>query len=195
MILIIGLGNPGAEYEGTRHNIGRELVLQFAQKQKIKMEAASKFKSLIAEFTLKKTKLLLACPDTFMNASGTAVKKIKLAYKFKPERCFVAHDDADISLGRTKLSFGRDSAGHKGVESVMRALGTKDFWRFRIGVAAPAKPGRNRRQARVPADKLVLKKFSQDDEVLLKKVRTKTLGALAELAVLPPEKIMNYYNK
>ena len=95
------------------------------------------------------------------------------------------HDDADIPLGRAKLSFAKNSAGHKGVESVIRALKTKEFWRLRIGIAG-------RRD--IPAERLVLKKFTPDESRTLKKISKKTLEALRTIAEAGPERAMNAYN-
>ncbi|MBI2054792.1 MAG: peptidyl-tRNA hydrolase [Candidatus Sungbacteria bacterium] len=211
MILIIGLGNPGKEYEGTRHNMGREICLAFAKKHFDVPIANDKLKALTAGGELGKEKIAVVLPDTFMNKSGEAAKKAQLLWKPKLDKIFVVHDDADIELGRTKLSFDRDSAGHKGVESVMRALGSKKFWRFRIGIGLPQPKGVSLRGQRkwgdwskvkskkkikhMPAEDMVLKKFSTAEETLIKKVRAKTLGALADLANDPPEKVMNHYNK
>lgn len=203
MILLIGLGNPGASYEGTRHNIGREILLAFAKKHGFNgFSEDKKMKALVAVGKIGKESYALLLPETFMNKSGEAAKKAKLAWKAKPERIFVIHDDADIEISRTKLSFNRDSAGHKGVESVMRGLGTKAFWRFRIGVGGkqPATPLKKRKDKKgkikhVAAETIVLKKFSPAEESGIKKARAKTLGALAELSTDSPEKVMNFYNK
>ncbi|MBI3627732.1 MAG: aminoacyl-tRNA hydrolase [Candidatus Sungbacteria bacterium] len=203
MILLIGLGNPGKAYEGTRHNVGREIVLAFAKKHEVNAFAPhKKIKGLVTECKIQKENYALVLPETFMNKSGQAAKEAKLVFKTEPEKIFVVHDDADIELGRTKLLFGRDSAGHKGVESVMRALATKDFWRFRIGIGGerPRLELDLRRRSgkkikHVAAESLVLKKFSPAEEALMKKVRAKTIGALGDLANTPPEHVMNHYNK
>lgn len=157
----------------------------------------------MTEGKIGKEKFVLVAPETFMNKSGEAVKKAQLLFKTKPEKIFVVHDDADIPLGRTKLSFNRDSAGHKGVESVMRALGTKKFWRFRVGIGAPLshipqkklKDRKGKMPKHTPAEDIVLKKFSPVEDAIMKKVRTKTVAAIATLGNDTPEKIMNSYNK
>ena len=120
-----------------------------------------------------------------MNKSGQSVAPAAKFFKIKPKNIFVIHDDADIALGRAKLSFGRSSAGHKGVESVMRALKSKDFWRFRIGIGG---------KRDMPAEKLVLKKFSPEEIKLVKKIVKKTIGALEKTIKEGPEKAMNEYN-
>ena len=121
-----------------------------------------------------------------MNKSGNAVAPAARFYKMKSRDVFVIHDDADILLGRAKLSFGKRSAGHKGVESVRRALGTWDFWRFRIGI---------QKKKRVDAMKLVLQKFTPDEARSVKKIIKKTLAALAKAVAENPEKAISEYNK
>jgi len=137
---VIGLGNPGKTYEGTRHNSGREAVLCFAAKQGIEPFAYNKkadaltTKSKIKNQKSKKiTDILLVLPETFMNKSGSAMAKLFRAKKENKE-LIVVHDDLDLPLGKIKISYGKNSGGHKGVESVMRALKTKKFVRIRIGI-------------------------------------------------------------
>ncbi|MBI4135002.1 MAG: aminoacyl-tRNA hydrolase [Candidatus Sungbacteria bacterium] len=203
MIFLIGLGNPGKEFDGTRHNIGREIVAAFGEKHDFNDPTEhKKIKALVSESSIGKQKYIVVLPQTFMNKSGEAAKAARLLFKAKPEQTFVIHDDVDIVLGSTKLSFDRDSAGHKGVESVMRALGTKKFWRFRIGVGAnlPKVPLKQKRDKKgkikhTPAENIVLKKFTPAEAAIAKKVKAKTVAALGELAKDPPEKIMNHYNK
>lgn len=211
MMLLIGLGNPGKEFDGTRHNVGREILVSFVRKHDFNDLAEDpRLKALAAEGKAGKEKIVVVLPQTFMNKSGEATKKAAALAKAKPERIFVVHDDADIELGRTKLSFDRDSAGHKGVESVMRALGTKKFWRFRIGIGAAQPKGlslrgerqrgdkrtlKKKRGKHTPAEDIVLKRFSPAEAATMKRVFAKTVGALGELAMEPPEKVMNHYNK
>lgn len=158
MKLIIGLGNPGEEYKLTRHNCGFLTLNYIAEKNKFpEFEENKKLNSLIA----KKEMTILALPQTFMNDSGLAVKKIKDLYKIKPEDIFVIHDDADLLLGNYKISFDKNSAGHKGVESIIKNLKTKKFWRARIGINA---------KKRIPAEKIVLKKFSKKEMEMVEKI-------------------------
>ena len=145
--LIIGLGNPGKEFENTYHNAGALFV-----------NYLKKFKSSVIGH-----KLLVS--DSYMNLSGRFVKRVLKKYKTKPGELLLIHDDSDIPLSKYKFSFGRGSAGHKGVESAINALGTENFWRLRIGIRPKAGPPR-----RVKAGDLVLKKISPKD--------LKTLGGL-----------------
>ena len=125
-------------------------------------------------------------PETFVNKSGRAVAPALRLYKTKPKDLILLHDDVDVLVGSAKLSFGRNSGGHKGVESVMRAIKTKNFWRMRIGV---------QKKRRVPGEDLVLQKFSSDEQAVIKKVVKKSLEAIAAIAEYGPEKAMNDYNR
>lgn len=186
MILIIGLGNPDKKYAGTRHNVGREIVAAFAVAHDFgEFRFEKKWNAQVSEGKIGREKIAVILPDTMMNKSGAAVAVAARFYKIKPKDIFVIHDDADIALGSAKLSFGKRSAGHKGAESVIRALKTKDFWRLRIGIAG-------RRD--IPAERLVLKKFTPEEQKQIKKITKRTHEALATIAAESPEKAMNEYN-
>ncbi len=186
MYLIVGLGNPGEEYAGTRHSIGREILLA-AQKKFGLPEFApnAKLQAWVSEGKISKERVVLLLPETFVNKSGNAVGPTLRAYKIKPRNLVLIHDDVDILLGGTKLSFGRSSAGHKGVESVMRAVKTKDFWRMRIGV---------QKKRRVPGENLVLQKFRGDELTTVKKIIKKSLAAIETIPTAGPDQTMNEYN-
>lgn len=163
--IIIGLGNPGEKYNNTPHNIGFEAIDEFAKENNFPdFKLSKKFNALISE----KDDILLAKPQTFMNESGKSVKKIIRNSKStlrgassEIRNLIIIHDDIDLELGKIKVSKNRGSAGHKGVESIIKELGNKDFIRIRIGVSKEEKPD-------------VLKKFSQQDKELAKK----TLSAI-----------------
>ena len=186
MDLIIGLGNPGEEYKGTRHNIGRNTVETFAKKTNFNdFRFEKKWNAEVTEGKIGKEKVVLALPNTFMNKSGITAGALSRFYKIKPANVIVIHDEADISLGNAKLSFGKRSAGHKGVESVIRAIKTTDFWRFRLGIAG---------KRDTPAEKLVLKKFTPDEQKLVNKVIKKTIVALEQTLTEGTQRAMNTYN-
>ena len=187
MILIIGLGNPGDEHRATRHNIGREIAAAFGEKAAFSdFRFEKKWNALISEGKIGKEKVALLLPNTMMNRSGGAIAPAARFFKAKPQDTYVIHDDADLPLGKAKLSFGKHSAGHKGVESAIRALKTRDFWRFRVGIAG---------KRNVPAEKLVLRKFTPDEQSIIKKVVKRTINALISAAREGPQKTMNEYNK
>ena len=134
-ILIVGLGNPGEQYANTPHNAGFLVVDQLLEIYNVKPETNKYMKSEIAEHKAGKKKIILSKPQTFMNKSGEAVKSITTYYKLlTTNSLWVIHDDVDLELGKIKVVRNRGSAGHKGVEDIMRKLKTKDFIRFRIGI-------------------------------------------------------------
>lgn len=186
--LILGLGNPGKEYEGTRHNAGRSAAEFFAKKIGADdFEFDKKSNSLIAEGRVEKIKFLIALPETFMNKSGSAAGKL-IHPKKDMRDLIVIHDDLDILLGRFKISYGKSSGGHKGVESVMRALKTKNFIRIRIGVSPQNKP------AQKEVMKFIVGKFKPAEAEVFKKVIKKISEALEVMATDSLERTMSEFN-
>ncbi len=137
--MIVGLGNPGPEYKNTRHNIGF-LVIDRLRKIK-ENNSSSKFKQhsdyAISQLDDLDKTCLLVKPLTYMNLSGRAVKKLTETYNIPPNRILVIHDDLDIPFGRMKLKYGGGLAGHRGLKSIAGSLGTRDFFRLRIGIGRP----------------------------------------------------------
>lgn len=176
--VIVGLGNPGKEYEKTRHNAGRMVVELLAKQEGFESFQYKKTAdALVSEGVIDGEKTVLVLPETFMNKSGKAtvafVKSVRAA-----KTLLVIHDELDIPLGAMKMVFGRNSGGHKGVESIMRAIKTKDFARLRIGISGEGK----KHQAKKPAGeekvvKHVIGKFKPAEEVTLKKALKKAAGA------------------
>lgn len=150
-ILIAGLGNPGEKYENTPHNAGFLVVNQLGSTYDAKFTIHTGLESEIAEVKLNRKKFIFAKPQNFMNNSGTAVKKIVSSFKVQISGIWIIHDDMDLALGQIKIVRNRGSAGHKGVEDIMKKLKTKDFVRFRIGI----------RPAKIPAHrpKTLMNKF------------------------------------
>lgn len=186
--LILGLGNPGKEYEGTRHNAGRAAAEYFAKKIGAgEFEFDKKSNSLISEGKIKKAKIFIALPETFMNKSGQAAAKL-IHPKKELKELVVIHDDLDITLGRFKISYGKSSGGHKGVESVMRALKTKNFVRIRIGVSPKNKPPQKE------VMKFIVSKFKPAESEIFKKVIKKVAEALEIMATDSPERAMSEFN-
>jgi len=182
MKTIIGLGNPQEKYGNPRHNAGRNAAFTFAKKEKLKnWEESSDGLSLMLKGVIGKTSIILVLPQTFMNKSGTAIKALNI----KPAEALLVHDDADLPLGRIKFSFGKRAAGHKGVESALRAFKTRDVWRLRIGV---------QKKKRIPAEKLVLMKLSSKEQKELEQVFLKTHKAILSFLQEGPEKAMSKFN-
>lgn len=182
MILVVGLGNPTDEYIGTRHNLGRELIVRW---QKVSGAADFSFDKKWSALVSKNRKTILLLPETFMNKSGNAVGPAARFFKIKSKDVLALHDDADIELGRAKLSFGKHSAGHKGVESIKRALGTWDFWRLRVGI---------QRKKRVEAEKLVMQKIKPDEQKIVKKIEKKVFEGLELFIEQKREKAVSIIN-
>ena len=186
MTIIAGLGNPGQEYEHTRHNSGREIAQAIRKAWNFPdFRFEKKWNAEISEGKVGKKKAAILLPNTFMNKSGSAVSLVLRFYKVKPKDLFVIHDDADIPDGSTKLSFNKHSAGHKGVESVMRALKTREFWRFRIGIGG---------KRDIPAEKVVLRKWTPDEKRAVAKIIKRTIEAASTAISENPERAMNSYN-
>ena len=138
MLIIAGLGNPGAKYEKNRHNIGFMAVDEIARRWRFGAERA-KFQSVIAEGEVEGTKVLLMKPQTFMNNSGHAVGEAARFYKVTPDRVIVFHDEIDLAPGRLRMKTGGGAAGQNGVRSLISQLGP-DFRRARMGVGHPGRP-------------------------------------------------------
>ena len=133
--LIVGLGNPGKEYERTRHNAGFWLVERFAVANAIHFRKDPKYQALVARHEASGAWLLL--PQSFMNASGRAVQMLAGFFKLKPEEILVAHDELDFPPGVAKMKQGGGIAGHNGLRDISQRLATHDYWRLRLGVGRP----------------------------------------------------------
>ncbi len=131
--LIVGLGNPGAEYCQSRHNLGFMVIEAYAKANNLNF--TERFESLVARFDKKG--IILAKPMTYMNRSGISISAIIKNFGILPEDILVVHDDIDMNLGRIKLSKNGGSGGHRGIESIINALSTKEFVRLKIGVGRP----------------------------------------------------------
>jgi PTH1 family peptidyl-tRNA hydrolase len=140
--IVVGLGNPGEEYVETRHNVGRMVLDAFQKSLALKdWQLDNKLKALRIEAKVGKNKALFLKPETFMNKSGESVKLL-IKSKKAAETLIVIHDDLDLPLGKIKISFAKSSGGHKGVESVMRAIKTEDFIRLRLGISGETSSGK-----------------------------------------------------
>ncbi len=136
MILVVGLGNPGHQYQNTRHNIGF-LALDFFSKQHSFDITATKFNSLYSETTLFDQKIFFIKPQTFMNLSGQAVKHFSDFYKVPSQNILILHDDIDLPFETIRKKAKGGHAGHNGIKSIMEILGTDQFLRLRLGVGRP----------------------------------------------------------
>lgn len=192
MFLIIGLGNPGKKYEKTRHSIGHKVANTANSKWQIAYGFSSwkkslKFEAEISEGKIGSEKIILAKPLTYMNQSGRAVQKIASYYKINSENTFIIQDDIDLKIGRLRLSKESGSGGHRGVQSIIDALGTKNFIRFRIGIEPESGHPDN-------AEKFVLEKFSKEESTAIKKIIKKTIEAVESLITEGLERTMSAYH-
>jgi PTH1 family peptidyl-tRNA hydrolase len=137
----VGLRNPGPEYEGSRHNVGGEVVRRLAGEEGSTFRRAPRrIRAEVAVADLPGGRAVLAAPSTFMNESGRAVVPLLHYYKVAVDRLVLVHDDIDLPFGKLRFHFGRGSGGHNGVASVVEALGSDALWRLKVGVGRP--PGR-----------------------------------------------------
>ena len=135
--LIVGLGNPGARYEGTRHNAGFLLVDLLARRHGGSFKSESRFYGQVCRISLQGRECWLLRPSTYMNRSGQSVSSLANYFKIAPEQMLVAHDELDLSAGAARLKQGGGHAGHNGLRDIISALGGRDFWRLRLGIGRP----------------------------------------------------------
>jgi len=183
--IIFGLGNPGREYERTRHNIGFIAVDKLSITWKIDLSRV-RYKSLTGEGKFNGNKIILVKPLTFMNRSGNAVRSFMNFYKITPERMLVIHDDLDLPFGSLRLRSNGGSAGQRGMASIISAIGTDSFARLRLGIGRP--PGR------MDAADYVLQKFNNKDQEDLDFVMSAVVGAVETLIKEGIDKAMTQYN-
>ena len=217
--IIVGLGNPGEEYEGTRHNTGRDMLFALAKaigaaESADEFKSDKKLKALVAKGEVgqkggkgkKAESVTLVAPETFMNKSGLSVGLLingtgaaggagaKPNLK-KAEKLIVIYDDFNLPLGSIRVSFNRSSGGHNGLESIIKAVKTEAFVRVRVGVA----PEKANGTARVPhgdkeIEKFILSPFRPSEVIELKKVTKNVIGAIETIILETREKAMSIYN-
>ena len=194
MHYIVGLGNPGEEYELTRHNAGRMAVSAFVKKEGIDTpKFDKKLKALVAKGEIGGEKFQIILPETFMNKSGDSLKQLALSAK-KAENLVVVHDDIDLPLGKVKISFGKNSGGHKGVESVIKAVKTINFTRVRIGISATNAKGIVKKPSGDKFLDYIVGKFKPVEMAEMKKAAKKTAEALGVIVSDGTEKAMGEFN-
>jgi PTH1 family peptidyl-tRNA hydrolase len=207
MKLVVGLGNPGEKYENTRHNIGFEVANRLAEAA---WKINKKFNAEISEGKIGREKIIFLKPQTFMNNSGRAVAAAAGFYKIKPADILVIHDDIDLPLGKIRIKKDGSSGGHRGIESIIAALGSENFLRLKIGL----RPGLRPRGAQAPeggphgpegvapearpknfdAAKFVLKKFSKKEKKTVEETIKKATEAAALILSGDTPRAMNLFN-
>ena len=184
--MIVGLGNPGAEYEKTRHNVGFRVSELLAGRWKVKIDRL-KFRALTRMVTAEGQKILLVQPQTYMNASGAAVSALATYYKVKPERVLVIFDDISLPVGRIRVRRDGSAGGHNGIKSIIQSLGTDQFPRVKVGVGAKPHPDYDL------AD-WVLSRFSAQEEKALAPALTNAAEAAVLILTQGVEKAASAYN-
>lgn len=183
MFVIAGLGNPGAEYEDTRHNVGFMLVDRAALSYGIKLKRSGK--ALCGTGTIKGVEVALLKPLTYMNLSGEAIRGFIEANAVSAESIIAAYDDCDLPLGRLRLRKNGGSGGHRGVESMIRSLGTRDFKRIRLGVG---------RREGVDTAEYVLSPFEPKEKGAVEEMLSRGLAALEDVVAVGIDSAMNRFN-
>ena len=174
MLLIVGLGNPGKKYEGTRHNAGFAVIEKLRERWDFPVfEFGKKFDASLSKGKFKEKEIILAKPETFMNLSGQAVKNLMDFYKLYSKDILVIHDDLDIPLGEFRVATDSGSAGHNGVENIIDLVGTKTFRRIRIGIRPE--------EGILDATNFVLQKFSQDEMKMLNGLSENMMEAIEKI--------------
>jgi PTH1 family peptidyl-tRNA hydrolase len=191
--LIVGLGNPGRKYERTRHNLGFLCVNRLANNYRIRLNK-SQSKARTGSGSIEGHRVLLARPQTYMNLSGESVALLLRKSNASPENMIIIHDDLDLPPGRIRVRFGGGSGGHRGIESVFRETGSRDFYRVRIGIGRPPAERINTGNAEDDVIDYVLSNFSPDEKPIVEKSIPVAAEAVVSLITEGLEATMNKYN-
>ncbi|SDC86105.1 peptidyl-tRNA hydrolase, PTH1 family [Melghirimyces thermohalophilus] len=186
MRLIVGLGNPGLKYERTRHNIGFEVIDRLAESWGISVNK-EKWKAQVGEGHAGGEKVILMKPQTYMNLSGASVRPALDWLKGDREDLLVVYDDLDLPPGKIRLRLKGSAGGHRGVQSVIDHLGTREFKRIKIGIGRPSTP--------MPIPDFVLSRFQGAEEKAVAEAVTRSVRAVQEWIDHPFAEVMNRYNR
>lgn len=185
MYVIAGLGNPGREYEGTRHNVGFMTLDALADKYNIDVREKA-FKGLIGKGVIEGNKVILVKPQTYMNLSGECIRQVMDYYKVDPSEFIVIYDDISLVPGGIRIRKKGSAGGHNGIKNIIAHLGTQEFPRVRIGVGE--KP------ARMDLADYVLGHFQGDEKKLMEEAYDRAAAAVVEILTDGPDKAMNDFN-
>ena len=184
--LIAGLGNPGLQYENTRHNAGILAEDKLAEECNFE-NAKNRFEALNGEFKLNGTRILVIKPQTFMNNSGKAVSKISSFYKIPAERFIIVHDDISLDTGKIRIRRKGSDGGQKGLRDIIELMGTENIIRIKIGVGAKPNPDYD-------LASWVLSKFSREEQTNLNSALERAAEAVKEIILHGVDSAMNKYN-
>ena len=186
MYLIVGLGNPGLDYVGTRHNMGFEAVDAICAKYDIKLNK-EKFRAIYGEGRIGGEKVLVIKPQTYMNLSGESVREFRDWFKIEEENIIVIYDDISLPVGKLRIREKGSAGGHNGIKNIIYQLGTDVFPRIKIGVGAPKHPD-------FDVKDYVLGKFSKEETEVLIKTVIRATAAVEEMILHDAKSAMNQYN-
>jgi PTH1 family peptidyl-tRNA hydrolase len=184
MKMIVGLGNPGKEYENTRHNIGFMIIDEYARCYNV-TDFKTKFNGLYAKVYRNGEYFVLLKPLSFMNLSGTVVSKFADYFKIKPKDILVIHDDLDLPVGKIKLKFKGSSGGHNGIKSIIDSLNTEFFPRFKIGIS---------KNSVISTKDYVIGRFQDKELQTIEKIYSFSCDIINDFISRDFEKIMSKYN-
>jgi len=184
--LIVGLGNPGIFYSGTRHNIGFQIIKHLAKDEKFALKKEKGIKALSAKGKLEGIDAVLAMPFTYMNLSGEALVALLKKYKVELGDCLVVCDDLDLEFGKIKIRSGGSSAGHRGIQSIIDSLGSNEFSRLRIGIGRPIN---------TDASNYVLSHFKRSEKNQLPEIINRAEECCLSWASSGIEKSMSIFNQ
>jgi PTH1 family peptidyl-tRNA hydrolase len=188
--LIAGLGNPGSKYEGTRHNVGFQVVEALARRYGTSL-TTDKWDALHCRITIAGKRVYLVKPQSFMNRSGVPLAHFAQFFKIPVDCLLVIHDDLDMSPGRIKVVATGGAGGHNGIRSVIQCLGTKDFHRLKVGIG---RPGQNNIHSDIPVERFVLSSLSNDEQRLLDERMDRLLDGIEDFLASGGQKAMNALN-
>lgn len=192
--IFVGLGNPGEEYKATRHNTGRILLDLLGKSLDAEWKLDKKLNAIISKVKIGKTPVTLVMPETFMNNSGKSVKPLITSIK-SAEKLMVIYDDLDLPFGTNKISFNKSSGGHRGLESIIKAIKTEKFARVRVGISPTTPSGKIKKPKGEDAvTKVIMGKFKDDEIKELKKLSKKLNETLDTFVSEGLEKAMTTFN-
>ena len=197
MLTIIGLGNPLPEYAKTRHNIGQEIVSAIAKEEDIELTPKKLFLANINKTKIENKSTQLVLPQTYMNESGKTLKKLFPISTAKTEhqKLLIIHDDLDLPIGVIKMVYDSGSGGHKGIESINKALKNKKYFRLKIGVTPIDAKGNLRKPKPEKMPNFITGKFTDDELKIIKKAVTKAVGVVRTFIGDNPAKAMEMANR
>lgn len=185
MKLIVGLGNPGCDYDNTRHNVGFFMLDLYAKSRGVTIDK-KKFNGYYVDFLINDEKIILLKPLSYMNLSGTVIRDYVDFYKIPVDDILVIHDDLDLKLGNFKLKETGSSGGHNGLKNVEMQLATKNYKRLKIGIS---------NDKRIETKDYVLGKFSKEEKVILEQLSKTVINIIDDSVEYPFSSLMNKYNQ